>query len=340
MSDAVNSAFSSAASYAAFVYKPDGQPIAQSSSPEIIAAVLELLEVPLGARVLEVGTGSGYSTALLAQLTGSSGFVVSLDVDPELVKRAAQLLSQQDIDHVKVVSADGRAGYPFAAPFDRIVVWATGDVLTQAWVEQVRPGGLIVAPIRLLPLAATTAVVRVRVDLNGAIVGERIIKGAFVRLSSTPLYQWCGPVEEADIAVVIDNEPLVYASAEWLRSGANTEDRELAKHLLQTAVPQPSPLAPDEDAEALRAYLLATYPEGFTTGFTQALGHAIGCSCLGSLALLFQGGQSYVEAGEQIAAATFKSWIGNWRAVGRPGFEQLHPVVERESQGWRVSATL
>ncbi|MDQ3822516.1 MAG: protein-L-isoaspartate O-methyltransferase [Actinomycetota bacterium] len=69
--------------------RPDGSPVRQVSSPDIVARMLRLLAVRTGDRVLEVGTGSGHSTALLAHLVGPSGSVVSLDVDRDLVERAA-----------------------------------------------------------------------------------------------------------------------------------------------------------------------------------------------------------------------------------------------------------
>lgn len=339
MSDAVNCALTAVANDA-YVLEPDGQRLPQSSSPTIIAAALRLLEVPPGACVLEVGTGSGYSTALLAHLVGSSGFVVSLDVDSKLVERASRLLAEHNLAHVKVVSADGRNGYSPAAPFDRIIVWATADVLPHTWIEQLCPGGLVVAPVRLLQIADATAIVRVRADMNKTLVGERVISGAFVRLTSEPLSHWCGSSEDADIKTEASEPPVIWASAEWLRREKETREAEQILQLMQAASPQHSPLHPNEDVEALRAYLLATYPEGLTTAFTQALGPAIGCSQPGGLALLSLYDQGYAAVGDHSAAAELSRWIANWRAVGRPSFEQLRLVLEHTQHGYKVGVTL
>ena len=111
-------------------------------------------------------------------------------------------------------------------------------------------------------------------------------------------------------------------------------------HLLGAAVTRPNPLRSGEHATALRAYLLARYPDGLTTAFTPELGTAIGCSGPDGLALLSLNGRSYAVAGQRAAAAMLEDWISNWRAAGQPGFEQLRPVVERTAGGWRVRATL
>ena len=110
--------------------------------------------------------------------------------------------------------------------------------------------------------------------------------------------------------------------------------------LMQVASHQESPLYPDEDVEALRAYLLATYPEGLTTAYTQTLGPAIGCTQPGSLALLSLYGEGYAAAGEREAAVKVSDWISSWRASGRPGFEQLRPVLNYIECGYQVGVTL
>jgi protein-L-isoaspartate(D-aspartate) O-methyltransferase len=106
-----------------FVRKEDGSLIPQISSDDAIRASLELLDVQNGQRVLEIGTGSGYSTALIASLAGSNGRVVSVDVEPELTARARQMFKKQNIHHVQFETQDGRKGWEADAPYDRIVAW-------------------------------------------------------------------------------------------------------------------------------------------------------------------------------------------------------------------------
>jgi protein-L-isoaspartate O-methyltransferase len=84
----------------------------------------------------EVGTGSGYSTALLACLVGFDGRVVSIDVDSGLVERAARLQRADAFRQVLVQHGDGRLGWESAALYDRVVAWATAEELPAAWAEQ------------------------------------------------------------------------------------------------------------------------------------------------------------------------------------------------------------
>jgi protein-L-isoaspartate(D-aspartate) O-methyltransferase len=138
----------------------DGRQLPQTSKPELIATMLRLPDVQPDHRVLEVGTGSGYSTAVLAHLVGPRGQVISLDIDPHMVTRASRLLALDGHTNVTVVHADDRGGHPPGAPYDRLVAWAQApQAVLAAWTEQVRPGGIIVAPLQ----RRTAQVVRLRV---------------------------------------------------------------------------------------------------------------------------------------------------------------------------------
>ncbi|HTN50495.1 MAG TPA: protein-L-isoaspartate(D-aspartate) O-methyltransferase [Burkholderiaceae bacterium] len=122
-----------------------GQTISQ---PYIVARTIELaLEAmpdPQRARVLEVGTGCGYAAAVLAQLVGE---VVSIERVRALHERARENLRPLRLPNVRLVFGDGSRGVEQAAPYDAIVAAAAGDVIPPAWVEQLRPGGRIVAPV-------------------------------------------------------------------------------------------------------------------------------------------------------------------------------------------------
>lgn len=122
-----------------------GQTISQ---PYIVARTIELaleaLPDPQRARVLEVGTGCGYSAAVLAQLVGE---VVSIERVRALHERARENLRPLRVPNIRLVFGDGSRGVEQAAPYDAIVAAAAGDSIPQAWVEQLRPGGRIVAPL-------------------------------------------------------------------------------------------------------------------------------------------------------------------------------------------------
>jgi len=122
-----------------------GQTISQ---PFIVARTIELaiegLANPRQARVLEVGTGCGYAAAVLAQVFGE---VISIERLRALHDRARENLRPLRLPNVRLVFGDGAHGVPEAAPYDAIVAAAAGDELPAAWVEQLAPGGRIVAPV-------------------------------------------------------------------------------------------------------------------------------------------------------------------------------------------------
>lgn len=122
-----------------------GQTISQ---PFIVARTIELaietLDDPRRARVLEVGTGCGYAAAVLAQVFGE---VISVERLRALHDRARDNLRSLRLPNVRLVFGDGAQGVASAAPYDAIVAAAAGDELPAAWIEQLRPGGRIVAPV-------------------------------------------------------------------------------------------------------------------------------------------------------------------------------------------------
>jgi protein-L-isoaspartate(D-aspartate) O-methyltransferase len=127
----------------------DGIPISSSSQPAIMAEMIEMLDLRGGERVLEIGAGTGYNAALLAELVGPAGFVVTVDVDDELVREARRRLDAAGYPQVGVLCADGVRGDPDAAPFDRIIATVGVDAIPSAWIAQVREGGRLVAPLTI-----------------------------------------------------------------------------------------------------------------------------------------------------------------------------------------------
>jgi protein-L-isoaspartate(D-aspartate) O-methyltransferase len=123
-----------------------GAPTSSSSMPTVMAGMLEALDLQPGHRVLEVGTGTGYHTALLCHRVGADN-VVSVELDPALADAARQALAVLGWSPV-VHTGDGAAGLVTAAPFDRIIVTAATDHIPSAWISQLAPGGVIVVDVR------------------------------------------------------------------------------------------------------------------------------------------------------------------------------------------------
>jgi len=119
-----------------------GQTISQ---PFIVAWMTELLALEPGEKVLEIGTGSGYQAAVLAELGYAE--VYSIEIVPELAERSAETLEAAGYPEVTVRQGDGYYGWEAHAPFDAIIVTAAPDHLPQPLVQQLKEGGRIVIPI-------------------------------------------------------------------------------------------------------------------------------------------------------------------------------------------------
>ena len=118
-----------------------GQTISQ---PYIVALMSDLLDLKPGAKVLEIGTGSGYQAAVLAALGAETH---SIEIIPELGASAAARLKRLGYDKVQVRVGDGYHGWPEAAPFDGILVTAAASHVPPPLVEQLKPGGRMVIPV-------------------------------------------------------------------------------------------------------------------------------------------------------------------------------------------------
>lgn len=116
-----------------------------ASMPSLVAQMLQVLDVRNDNNVLEIGTGTGYNTALLCHRLGT-GTVASVDIDPVLVAEAQSRLNRLGYQPT-VEAGDGAAGAPEHAPYDRILSTCSAASVPTAWIDQLATGGLIVAPL-------------------------------------------------------------------------------------------------------------------------------------------------------------------------------------------------
>lgn len=125
-----------------------GNAVSSVSAPRIQAFMLEQAQPRPGSRCLEIGSG-GYNAALLREMVGPSGLVVTLDIDEDITDRARRCLEAAGYTDVKVVCRDGEFGAPEFAPFDLIIVTAGAWDIPPAWIDQLTDGGRLIVPIRV-----------------------------------------------------------------------------------------------------------------------------------------------------------------------------------------------
>lgn len=146
------------------------------SQPYIVAYMTEALEPHPQDRILEVGTGSGYQAAVLAEIAQR---VYTLEISPVLARRAARTLRQLGYRSVVVIAADGRRGLPRAAPFDGILLAAAPARLPEPLIEQLAEGGRIVGPVG----QGIDQVLRRWRKQGGRVVAEDLIPVRFVPMT-------------------------------------------------------------------------------------------------------------------------------------------------------------
>jgi protein-L-isoaspartate(D-aspartate) O-methyltransferase len=155
-----------------------GQTISQ---PYIVALMTELLQVEPGDTVLEVGTGSGYQAAVLAELTDD---VYTIEIIDPLAERAAATLDATGYDEVAVRQGDGYYGWPRHAPFDAIVVTAAASHIPPPLVEQLKPSGRMVIPVG--PAFLVQHLMLVERTAEGELRTEVLLPVNFVPLTGGP----------------------------------------------------------------------------------------------------------------------------------------------------------
>ena len=138
------------------------------SQPWVVAAICQALDLHGGEHVLEIGTGSGYSAAVLARL---SGHVVTLERVRDLGEAAARRLDELGIRNVQVVVADGSTGYPEGAPYDAIAIHAATPEAPHSLLSELGRDGRLVVPIATGNADLLTAFIRVNGDLHQETIG-------------------------------------------------------------------------------------------------------------------------------------------------------------------------
>jgi len=122
------------------------------SEPSLVARMLDALDPEEGQKILDIGTGSGYLAALLSHIVGENGRVISVEINRLLADMTKELFRKFELSQlgsrIQIEIHDGHNGFESEAPFDRIIVSALSSGVPSAWGDQLKKGGLLVAPIR------------------------------------------------------------------------------------------------------------------------------------------------------------------------------------------------
>ena len=152
----------------------EGQTISQ---PYIVALMTELAQPDPTDRVLEVGTGSGYQAAVLAEIVEH---VYTIEIEPTLAEQASKVLQQLGYRNVTVRTGDGYVGWEEHAPFDIIVVTAAPDHIPQPLLDQLKPGGRMIAPVG--PVFSTQQLRVFEKNAAGKVISRNVAPVRFVPL--------------------------------------------------------------------------------------------------------------------------------------------------------------
>jgi methyltransferase of ATP-grasp peptide maturase system len=290
-----------------------GVPTSSSTMPGLVVRMLEELQVDDRCAVLEIGTGTGYSAALLSERLGSE-LVTSLEFDPTVARRAAQALGSAGYCPTLAVG-DGLDGYDAAAPYDRVVATCSVRHVPAAWIQQTRPGGSILTTLTGW-LDASAGLVRLEVTGRGHAEG-----------------QFLGTTDSFMPARPHDRPPLPDELFDWL-SDSPTDERAtpIGPEVLDQTIDWTSPYI-------AQLAIPGAQPIGISEGDGPMINYLIDVGHRAFAALIPQPDHSWrvrtagpVDLWERVETA-----LSNWERVGRPSIGTFSLQISPEAQ--RVHAS-
>ncbi len=226
----------------------DGTVLSSSSQPTMIAIMLEQLQLAPGMNVLEIGTGTGYNAALIKHIIGDEGHLTSVEIDAEVAEMARVNLQKTAMGEVDVVIGDGAQGFGPRASYDRIIATAGIWDVPAVWVRQLKPQGILVAPIWVEGFEVSTAL---RLQSDGSLYSENNRLCGFIRLRG----QAAGPelgMRIGTTGLYIYSSEAIDATALQMLISDDAEDIYLG-----------APLDPQEYWQGFLPYLVLHVPETF-----------------------------------------------------------------------------
>jgi protein-L-isoaspartate(D-aspartate) O-methyltransferase len=273
-----------------------GHAVSSSTAPGLMARMLHALRLEPGMRVLEIGTGTGYNAALLTHRLGDDN-VYSVDVDPALVATARDRLAAIG-SRPTLVAADGAAGLPDHAPYDRIIATCSVPAVPWAWAEQITEGGRVLVDLKVNGAGNLVDLVRLPDRLEGRFTAR-----------------WAG-------FMTMRGDPAPQPPPTDLAPGG---------------VERPTDAPPTPWSTHLVAWLLAALrlPPGVTTGAWLAQGRPVAARLAapdGSWARIPLDGGHVVEAGPTRLWAAVEAGLAEWHDLGQPDWTRLGLTATAERQ--------
>ncbi len=307
----------------------DGTVLSSSSQPSMMAIMLRQLRLQPGMNVLEIGAGSGYNAALMQHLVGDNGKVTSIEIDAQIAEAARQNLQRASMGEVLVVDGDGSTGYAPRASYDRIIATAGIWDVPQAWVRQLKPRGLLVAPLWVDGFEVSAALM---LQGDGSLFSEDNRLCGFLRLR--------GHAAGPEHSVRIGTSALYLYATDALDS--------TAVHLLLSDDAETTfintRLSVLDYWQGFLPYLVLNVPEGFAlaryyvTDDASAYGIAIGSG----FALIGHGSACFVTVGEGSKASSFggadalmaiEDALESWKQAGKPQQDRLRLRLVPKTDG-------
>lgn len=269
----------------------EGRPTSSSSAPSLMTVMLHALDVRDGMRVLEIGTGSGYNAALLAQRLGDDQ-VTTIEVDSVLAEQARTALPAAGYCP-SVVTGDGAAGYPPNAPYDRVIATVALPRVPSAWLQQTRAGALILIPLSFAGGGGLMALLHR--DESGAATGRFLAQ---------------------------------YGGFMAVRGLSEPDAPKIRPQLLETARPTDVPSSALTDAHPAAFYLSLRCPYPYKTlGFTPADNstgpQTWGRGTDGSTFVLTTTGSTTTVSAEGPLWEIIEAAYSQWRARGQPARDRF-----------------
>ncbi|MEU7171537.1 methyltransferase domain-containing protein [Micromonospora tulbaghiae] len=292
--------------------------------------------------MLEIGTGTGYSGALLAIRAGASGRVTSVDISEDLVGWATRLHQRRGVTTITCHTADGLNGYPPHAPYQRIAAWCAPPRLPRAWVEQLTPDGRIVACLPIAEQPCTTLIATITLSAGQPHV-ETVTFGGYAQSTATAV----------DDALTLPGRWVDHHTGHpqpaWVSIGWREHDdphhtgARAALNLLRrpghTETYQRAPL----DWLSWTAYSVIVGGSQRSFVALDDGRRGIGHTTASTAAIILADGTILADTADSPSLAALRTWLNHWEQAGRPGPDwfgiSLVPNEEDELPGWDLQIT-